>query len=55
MDTKLPTSIATLKKRVQITIALISKDTLQKVVWNTEFLLRLLLRQNGAHFKIIIK
>lgn len=41
-----------LKKRIQVSITYISEDTFQKVLNNSEFRFRLLLRQNVTYFEI---
>ena len=49
-----PNTIAELKTKIRSAIASISEDTLQKVVKNTEFRLRFLLRQRGGHFENLL-
>ena len=44
-----PNTIADLKTKIRSAIASISEDTIQKVVKNTEYRLRFLLRQRGGH------
>ena len=50
----LPSTISELKTRIRAVISSITEETLQKVVENTEFRMRLLLRQNGAHFENLL-
>ena len=49
-----PNTIAELKRKICSAIASVFEDTLQKVVKNTEFHLRFLLRQRGGHFENLL-
>ena len=49
-----PTTITELKAKIRDAISSISEDTLKNVVKNTEFRIRYLIRQNGAHFENLL-
>jgi len=51
---ELPTTITELKAKIRDAISSISEDTLKNVVKNTEFRIRYLIRQNGAHFENLL-
>lgn len=51
---ELPNTIPELKTKIRAAISTITEDTLTKVVKNTEFRLRFLLRQNGGHFEHLL-
>ena len=51
---ELPTTITELKANIRDAISSISEDTLKNVVKNTEFRIRYLIRQNGAHFENLL-